>query len=669
MNASFIKVAGNFTKRSITSNSLGLLALVVSLGLGLGVSFAAETSPGEAAKEKERQLIAVLKSDAPPQDKAIPCKQLAIYGSKEAVPALAALLSNTELASWARIALEAIPDPAADAALRAAVPNLQGKLLVGVINSIGYRRDPKAAGELAKKLQDADAEVGSAAAVALGRIGNAEAAKVLKSSLPTASDAIRSAVAQGCILCAERFLARGRNTDAVKLYDMVRSANVAKQRRLEAIRGAILARKMDGLPLLLEQLRSTDKGELSIGLSTARKLPGQAVTEALAAEVRRQSPERQSFLLLALGDRHDAAVMPAVLDAARSGPAGLRLAAVGVLERIGNPAAVPVLLEAAAQGEPELSQKALTALARQPGNEIDKEILARLPASKGKMRQALVDVAGRRRIEGAMPLLVQSAEDSDAGVRNAAVEAIGTLGQAPQAADLVRLLGRTQNSKERADMEAALIAIAGRTGARCVPNLLPLARSTDSALRLIALQALTASGGSEALATVVAAAQDQDESVQDEAVRTLSTWPNNWPDDSGVAVPLLELAKSGKKSSHQVLGLRGYLQYLQTNKKLGNDDKVSKVNEVLPLIQRPEEKRLVIGVVDTIPTDRVLELLTTFAAEPATTDDACTAIVKLATGKMPAVSAEQRQKALQTVVDKSENDTTKKKAADLLRTS
>ena len=218
-------------------------------------------------------------------------------------------------------------------------------------------------------------------------------------------------------------------------------------------------------------------------------------------------------------------------------------------------------------------------------------------------------------------------------------------------------------------MEAALIAIAGRTGARCVPNLLPLARSTDSALRLIALQALAAAGGPEALAAVVASAQDQDESVQDEAVRTLSTWPNNWPDDSGVAVPLLELAKSGKKSSHQVLGLRGYLQYLQTNKKLGNDDKVSKVNEVLPLIQRPEEKRLVIGVVDTIPTDRVLELLTTFAAEPATTDDACTAIVKLATGKMPAVSAEQRQKALQTVVDKSENDTTKKKAADLLRTS
>src|SRR5205807_3185965 len=92
-------------------------------------------------KEKERKLVAILKSDAPTQDKAIPCKQLAIYGTKDAVPALAALLSNSDLASWARIALEAIPDPAVDDALRTAMGKLQGNLLVGVINSIGYRHD------------------------------------------------------------------------------------------------------------------------------------------------------------------------------------------------------------------------------------------------------------------------------------------------------------------------------------------------------------------------------------------------------------------------------------------------------------------------------------------------------------------------------------------------
>ena len=114
----------------------GFCFLTMSAGL-----LQAAPSVNSTDKEKERKLIAILKSDAPSQDKAIPCKQLAVYGTKDAVPALAALLSNSDLASWARIALEAIPDPAVDDALRTAMGKLQGNLLVGVINSIGYRRD------------------------------------------------------------------------------------------------------------------------------------------------------------------------------------------------------------------------------------------------------------------------------------------------------------------------------------------------------------------------------------------------------------------------------------------------------------------------------------------------------------------------------------------------
>ena len=115
----------------------------------------------------------MLQSNAPPQEKAIVCKKLAICGNQEAVPALAALLADAKLASWARIALEAIPDQAAGDALRKAAGKLQGRLLVGVINSIGVRRDAKAVDLLTQKLNDAETEVVAAAAVALGRIGGA----------------------------------------------------------------------------------------------------------------------------------------------------------------------------------------------------------------------------------------------------------------------------------------------------------------------------------------------------------------------------------------------------------------------------------------------------------------------------------------------------------------
>ena len=119
----------------------------------------------------QSDLIAVLKSDAPKAEKAVTCKQLAICGTEQSVPVLAPLLADKELSSWARIALEAIPGPAAEAALRDALDRLDGRLLIGVINSISIRRDVRAVNTLVQKLDDSNADVASAAAVALGHIG------------------------------------------------------------------------------------------------------------------------------------------------------------------------------------------------------------------------------------------------------------------------------------------------------------------------------------------------------------------------------------------------------------------------------------------------------------------------------------------------------------------
>ena len=74
-------------------------------------------------------------------------------------------------------------------ALCEAMGKLKGRLLVGVINSIGVRRDAKAADPLVARLKDADAAVAAAAAEALGRIGGAGAAKALAQSLAGAPQA------------------------------------------------------------------------------------------------------------------------------------------------------------------------------------------------------------------------------------------------------------------------------------------------------------------------------------------------------------------------------------------------------------------------------------------------------------------------------------------------
>jgi HEAT repeat protein len=616
---------------------------------------------------KESDLIRVLQSDAAKAEKAITCKRLAIYGSEKCVPVVAPLLADKELASWARIALEAIPGPAADAALRDASSELKGRLLVGVINSIGVRSDAKAVDILVNKLKDDDISVASAAAVALGHIGGEVAAKALTKSLTNAHGEVRSAAAQGCILCAEKLMAQNNRTDAVKLYDRVRKADVPDQRHLEAIRGAILARQSDGLPLLIEQLRSEDKQRLGIGLRTARELVGRDVTEALAAEMEHLSPDRRPLLLLALADRSDSAVLPIVEKVAKSGSRELRITAINILIDLGDVSCVPILLGAATEDDAELKQAAMETLIRLPGKDVDADMLARLPQAKGKLQQVLIELAGQRQISEALPVVASSLHNEDGEIRGAAVRTVSLIGQDQQTADLVKLLENTKDSSERSDIRKAILAISGRCGAKCIPHLKSLTQSRDNELHTIGLRALAIIGGPEALAFVKSAIKNAEPTVQDEAVRILSNWPYNWPEDSEAGQALLMLATSAKKMSHQVLGLRGYLQYIRGNKKLSDEQKVAKIKNILSHIERPEEKQQAIAVLGEVPSSAALELLTTFAGEPAVVEEAYSSIVRIVGKDIPGVSRDQRREVLQTVAEKSTNNGTRQRARKILR--
>ncbi|NUO17517.1 MAG: hypothetical protein HUU03_13880 [Planctomycetaceae bacterium] len=215
-------------------------------------------------------------------------------------------------------------------------------------------------------------------------------------------------MAYGCVTCAEHLLAEGKASAAAALCDRVRQADVPKQRILEATRGAILARKSAGIPLLVEQLRSPDLGLFGIGVRTARELEGRDVTQAIARELDQAAPDRQIPLLLALADRKDAAVLPKVLQVAESGPKSLRQTALGLLDSYRDLACVPVLLNGAIDNDPDLSRTAKTSLARLGGQEIDDDLLARLRLASGRSRQTLLELAGQRRIEAAVPVALAS---------------------------------------------------------------------------------------------------------------------------------------------------------------------------------------------------------------------------------------------------------------------
>jgi len=205
----------------------------------IDAAVAASNKDKAAAQQLEKRLADVLTADVSGAAKDFACRKLSLVGSAQCVPTVAKLLNDEKLSHMARYALERIPDDAAVAAMRDALPKVKGKLKVGVINSLGVRRDAKSTEALVALLKDDDKQVASAAAAALGSIGTPDAAKALAAF--EAPKELLLAVCDAQLTCAEHLLAEGKKADALAIYKALSKPDLPKHVRVAGMRGMLAA--------------------------------------------------------------------------------------------------------------------------------------------------------------------------------------------------------------------------------------------------------------------------------------------------------------------------------------------------------------------------------------------------------------------------------------------
>jgi HEAT repeat protein len=216
---------------------------------------AATHGDAAARKELEDRLLAALRSDISRDAKDYVCRKLSIVGTAASVPTLAELLSEENHAHLARVALERIPASEAGQALRYALTTLAGNLKIGVITSIGARRDSAAIAALGGLLTNSDPSVARAAATALGDIGTAEAAKALQqvmtstgpvSTGPVSTGPVKQAVIDAQLVCAEALLASHKRSEAKAIYNSLAGDGNSRLVRLAATRGMLACASQQG---------------------------------------------------------------------------------------------------------------------------------------------------------------------------------------------------------------------------------------------------------------------------------------------------------------------------------------------------------------------------------------------------------------------------------------
>ena len=163
-------------------------------------------------KIDEAKALIILATSQSLEEKARVCDHLAIVGSPKAVPALVGYLPDPQMAVRARTALQNIPDVAAGDALTKALRQVKGDFLIGVITSLGARKETDAVPQLCVLVDGADQAVVMAAISALGQIANGEAIAKLRVVMAKGSEDQRTAAAHAALVAAGSLPAEARKT-------------------------------------------------------------------------------------------------------------------------------------------------------------------------------------------------------------------------------------------------------------------------------------------------------------------------------------------------------------------------------------------------------------------------------------------------------------------------
>jgi HEAT repeat protein len=572
----------------------------------------------------ETHLIGVLEAPgATFAGKQEACRLLWIIGTARSVPALSEMLADPKQADIARYALERNPDPSAAKALRKALGTTKGTVLVGVINSEGDRGDADAVGALKAFTSSTDPLVSESAISALGKIGTPGALAALR-SLPASN----LSATRATLRIATHFAATGKIAEATRIYDGLTGEGKPVVVRGEALRGLSVLQSPHAIPVALTFLKSSDPYMEEVGARMLGSMADPQTTRTVLGLFPSLPAAPQTVLLTAWGEHKELGAASAVEASLQNTDPQVRGAAILALSRIGGGKAVPVLVHIARTGEGEDRRIARESLASMPGAEAEQAILQTALKGAPADRALVMGILSDRPSPAVTAALLEAVHGSDTGVAVEAARTLGRTGGMKEHAELLKVVVTTRDADVRDAARDGVVNIATRLGDQdqATPPVLAALPGTAGATKAALLSILAGTGGDRALEELTRAAGSQDAEVKQAAVSLLA---ETWADSR--ALPTLQyVAKTSADKSLRVESVRGYLRLVGQDDHMPADQKVTKIAQILPLAERPEEKKQALTILRDCRVSTAVEQAATLLDTPAVASDAADTVLYLA---------------------------------------
>jgi HEAT repeat protein len=605
------------------------------------------TRPG-AGKERDRfalLLAGALDAQTEREPACLLIELLRVARSPAAVPALSRRLAQEDFADPAARALAVIGDRTAASALEDALPSSR---------SIAVRlAAAQAAGELKKPpvkalrplLDDENLDVQLAAARALAASADPRVAGPLEAYVLSAVGVRAPEAAATYADFLHNLIAAGHGKEAAKrTRAWLKSGHVASD----------AASSYAGLALLKDALGRDAVPDLVAALSggaevraSALRLLGEfkddRVSKKLAELLPSAEASARTDIVTVLGQRPDARSRAAVLASMRDTNVVVRAAAIDTATSSSPQEAAPILVELLLTNGHD-AQQLEAALLRVPGTNVLALLLRNLRAAPPAAQVTILDVLATRKADADVKEIVALLDADSKEVSAASARALAALAGPGDVAPLLAHWKGMKPGKAESELMKSIASLARDAapgeGVRLLLEVLP---STSAGQRAALLGALRAVGGADALHAVAAEAASSDATVRRAAVKALSDWPGR-----EALPPLLEISRSASDPAEKVMALRGFLDVVR-KADMPSEEKLSRFVEATPLVQRPEEKRLLVSGLAALRTDQALAALEVYLGDPDVCDEAVTAVIDMSqsAGKShPALGGDAAKQAL-----------------------
>ena len=381
--------------------------------------------------------------------------------------------------------------------------------------------------------------------------------------------------------------------------------------------------------MVVTLLNDTDKDVRALGLEqvrTAAKSP--AATRQFAALLPKLSRDAQVGLLRALADRGDPVARPAVLEVlATSRDEPVRLAAIGALGFLGEPAEARMLMQLLREGSPAEQAVARASLVRLSGESVAGVIAAEMNQVTSPLRVTLLEILAARRAVDTIPDMLAAAVAADSLTRAAAMAALGQLAGPEHVPGLVQGVLRAEPGREREAAEKAVLSVCNRIAGgeqRAEPLLAAMGRLNASD-RTAILPTLGRVGGPAALQIIEAAISDSDPELHDTGIRALCNWP-----DVSIAARLTELAQKDEHPAQQTKALRALIRIASLPDGRSDGERLELLRTAMAACTRDAERNLVLQRAAAIRIPETLRFLMPYLEQPACARQACQSVVELA---------------------------------------